>query len=79
VGYRSNIPKFAEFCFQDVDETFQKRIHEYKANVQATAIVAGDNYGQGSSREHAAVASRYLGVRVVLAKSFARIYYSNLL
>ena len=47
--------------------------------MQATAIVAGDNYGQGSSREHAAVASRYLGVRVVLARSFSRIHYSNLL
>ncbi|MBA5777547.1 aconitate hydratase [Stappia sp. F7233] len=74
--YRSNIPKIAQFVFRDIDE-------DYPANAEQAAgghmIVAGDNYGQGSSREHAALAPRYLGLRAVLAKSFARIHHQNLL
>jgi aconitate hydratase len=75
--YRSNIPKIAEFAFDAVDETYAQRA----AAVRSTgghAIVAGDNYGQGSSREHAALGPRFLGLRVVLAKRFARIHHQNL-
>ncbi len=75
--YRSNIPEIAKFCFRPVDE-------DYVARAQASldkgghAIVAGRNYGQGSSREHAALAPRTLGLRIVLARSFARIHHDNL-
>jgi aconitate hydratase len=74
--YRSNIPKLAQFAFVRIDE-------DYPANAEAIkesghAIVGGDNYGQGSSREHAAIGPRYLGLRVVIAKSFARIHWQNL-
>jgi aconitate hydratase len=74
--YRSNIPKLAQFAFVRIDE-------DYPANAEAIkesghAIVGGDNYGQGSSREHAAICPRYLGLRVVIAKSFARIHWQNL-
>jgi len=72
--FRSNIPKLAEFAFADVDATYVVRAKDAGAHV----IVAGGNYGQGSSREHAALAPRYLGLRVVLAKSFARIHLQNL-
>ncbi|MAT40202.1 MAG: aconitate hydratase [Ectothiorhodospiraceae bacterium] len=74
--YRSNIPKISEFTFYQVDPEFHSRMTSM--NGTAGAIVAGENYGQGSSREHAALAPRYLGVRVVLAKSFARIHWQNL-
>ena len=72
--YRSNIPYLSEFCFSQIDENFPKRAKENKGGV----IVAGKNYGQGSSREHAALAPLYLGIKAVLAKSFARIHKSNL-
>ena len=72
--YRSNIPYLSEFCFSQIDENFPKRAKENKGGV----IVAGKNYGQGSSREHAALAPLYLGIKAVLAKSFARIHRSNL-
>ena len=72
--YRSNIPKISEFCFDIIDETYYKRAKAIKAH----AIVAGENYGQGSSREHAALAPRYLGLQLVIAKSFARIHWQNL-
>ena len=72
--YRSNLPKLATFCFVGVDETFPERA---KA-LQESIIIGGENYGQGSSREHAALAPLYLGVRVVIAKSFARIHKANL-
>lgn len=75
--YRSNIPKIAEFAFEAVDETYSRRARESKED-GGHAIVAGDNYGQGSSREHAALAPRYLGLRVVIARSFARIHWQNL-
>ncbi|MEO8401222.1 MAG: aconitate hydratase [Gammaproteobacteria bacterium] len=73
--YRSNIPKISEFCFDMIDETYHKRA---KAIPDGHVIVAGDNYGQGSSREHAALAPRYLGLQLVIAKSFARIHWQNL-
>lgn len=72
--YRSNIPKISEYTFRDVDPTFPKRAREKGGGF----IVGGENYGQGSSREHAAIAPMYLGVKAVLAKSYARIHESNL-
>lgn len=72
--YRSNIPKMAEFCFTVCDAGFPERA---KAAGQSI-IVGGANYGQGSSREHAALVPLYLGVRAVVAKSFARIHAANL-
>ena len=74
--YRSNIPKISEFVFEQVDETFFERSQEVRDS--GHAIVAGTNYGQGSSREHAALAPRWLGTRVKLVKSFARIHRQNL-
>jgi aconitate hydratase len=71
---RSNIPRLAEFTFVRVDEGYPERAAETGEHV----LVAGDNYGQGSSREHAAITTRYLGLRAVLAKSFARIHRQNL-
>lgn len=72
--YRSNIPKISEFCFSVVDETFAARAKEASKGF----IVGGSNYGQGSSREHAALAPLYLGIKAVIAKSFARIHAANL-
>ena len=74
--YRSNIPKISEFVFEQVDESFFDRSQQVKET--GHAIVAGTNYGQGSSREHAAIAPRWLGTRVKLVKSFARIHRQNL-
>ncbi|MBQ9543542.1 MAG: aconitate hydratase [Clostridia bacterium] len=73
--YRSNIPKMADFCFGVCDQSFPERA---KA-AGSTFIVGGSNYGQGSSREHAALVPLYLGVRAVIAKSFARIHAANLI
>ena len=73
--FRSNVPYLAEFCLAPCDEGFAKRAQENGGGF----IVAGDNYGQGSSREHAALAPLYLGVKAVLAKSFARIHRANLM
>jgi aconitate hydratase len=75
--YRSNIPKISEFVYEIVDPTYAKRAMEIKT-VGGHAIIGGDNYGQGSSREHAALAPRYLGLRLVVAKGFARIHRKNL-
>ncbi|MGQ9920996.1 MAG: aconitate hydratase, partial [Desulfobacca sp.] len=72
---RSNIPAISEFVYHAVDPTFVQRAKESGEG----AIVGGDNYGQGSSREHAALAPRYLGVRVKITKSFARIHKANLI
>ncbi|MHB1779648.1 aconitate hydratase [Acidithiobacillus sp.] len=72
---RSNLPAISEFVFHMVDETFPARAKAAGGGF----IVAGHNYGQGSSREHAALAPRYLGVRAVLVKSFARIHLANLI
>ncbi|HLO28926.1 MAG TPA: aconitate hydratase [Anaerolineales bacterium] len=75
--YRSNIPKISEFVFEIVDSTYHKRALE-RTPPGPHVIVAGENYGQGSSREHAALAPRYLGLRMVIAKGFARIHRMNL-
>lgn len=77
--FRSNIPKISEFVFEHVDNTYAKRARELHKNNKNHIIVAGENYGQGSSREHAALAPRYLGLHAVLAKSFARIHWQNLI
>jgi aconitate hydratase len=73
--YRSNIEKISEFVFYKVDENFKKNCNENNGGI----IVGGNNYGQGSSREHAAIAPRYLGIRAVIAKGFARIHRQNLI
>jgi aconitate hydratase len=75
--FRSNIPKIAEFAFDIIDRTYWQRAKAL-AGTDGHAVVGGSNYGQGSSREHAALAPRYLGLRVVLAKGFARIHGQNL-
>src|SRR4051795_11899553 len=74
MAYRSNIPAIAEFTFRHRDPEFRKRLQEWGSGF----IVGGDNYGQGSSREHAALAPLQLGVKAVFAKSFARIHRRNL-
>src|SRR3954449_7185496 len=74
MAYRSNIPAIAEFTFRHRDPEFRKRLEEWGSGF----IVGGDNYGQGSSREHAALAPLQLGVKAVFAKSFARIHRRNL-
>lgn len=73
--YRSNIPYLSNYCFSTIDEDFPKRAIDNKGGF----IVGGDNYGQGSSREHAALAPLYLGIKGVLVKSFARIHKANLI
>ena len=73
--YRSNIPYLSKFCFGVCDEAFPERAKEKGS----TIVVGGSNYGQGSSREHAALVPLYLGVRAVVAKSFARIHAANLI
>lgn len=73
--YRSNIPYLADYCFHGIDTEFVNRV---KAS-QGGIIIGGENYGQGSSREHAALIPLYLGVKAVLAKSYARIHRSNLI
>jgi aconitate hydratase len=76
--YRSNIPKISEYTFEIVDEAYAERAEKLKA-ISDHTVIGGINYGQGSSREHAALAPRYLGLRVVIAKSFARIHQQNLI
>ena len=73
--YRSNIPHLSQFCFAVCDETFPERAKALGQSI----IVGGSNYGQGSSREHAALVPMYLGVRAVITKSFARIHVANLI
>ncbi|MBM7554210.1 aconitate hydratase [Thalassobacillus pellis] len=75
--YRSNLPEISKFSFEIIDDTYYDRAMEIR-DVTGHALVGGYNYGQGSSREHAALAPRYLGLRVVLAKDFARIHWQNL-
>ncbi|MEJ2185580.1 MAG: aconitate hydratase [Gemmatimonadota bacterium] len=75
--FRSNIPKISEFVFGQVDESYPERALAVRDD-GGHAVVGGENYGQGSSREHAALAPRYLGLRLVLAKGFARIHRQNL-
>ena len=76
--YRSNVPKYAEYVFARVDASFASRASATRDAGRANFIVAGESYGQGSSREHAALCPRYLGVRAVLAKSIERIHQANL-
>ena len=73
--YRSNVPKLSEYCFTVCDPTFPERAKAQGGGV----ILGGSNYGQGSSREHAALVPLYLGVKAVVAKSFARIHVANLI
>ena len=73
--YRSNIPKMSEFCFTVCDPDFPERAKAMGGGV----ILGGANYGQGSSREHAAMVPQYLGIKAVIAKSFARIHVANLI
>jgi aconitate hydratase len=77
--YRSNIPRYAEFVFEGVDATFSKRALENKKAGIHNIVIAGASYGQGSSREHAAICPMYLGVKAVVAKSFERIHAANLI
>lgn len=73
--YRSNVPFLSEYCFSGIDPDFPKRCKENGGGI----IVGGDNYGQGSSREHAALVPLHLGIKFIVAKSFARIHRSNLI
>lgn len=75
VAHRSNVPRLAEYVFHRMDPTFSARAKEAGGGF----IVGGENYGQGSSREHAALAPMYLGVKGVIAKSFSRIHHANLI
>jgi aconitate hydratase len=79
--FRSNIERMSDFVFIDVDPEYSKRAKQHKDSGEQggnSALVGGQNYGQGSSREHAAIAPRFLGLRLVVAKSFARIHWQNL-
>src|SRR5690625_6274986 len=76
--YRSNLPEISKFCFEIIDERYYERSMELK-NQSGDMLVGGFNYGQGSSREHAALAPRHLGLKVVLVKDFARIHRQNLI
>lgn len=75
--FRSNIPEISKFTFSRIDDSFYDRAMEHRE--KGFFVVGGNNYGQGSSREHAALAPRYLGLKAVLAKSFARIHWQNLI
>jgi aconitate hydratase len=75
--YRSNIPEISKYAFIRLDDSFYDRAMQHKQ--QGFMFVAGVNYGQGSSREHAAIAPRYLGLKAVITKSFARIHWQNLI
>ncbi|MCU0559745.1 MAG: aconitate hydratase [Desulfobacterales bacterium] len=76
--YRSNVPRYAQFVFEHVDPSFAGRCLENKSKGIHNLIVAGESYGQGSSREHASMCPMYLGVKAVVAKSFERIHSANL-
>ena len=77
--YRSNVEAYSKYVFENVDSQFAERAAQVRDEGKACVIVAGDSYGQGSSREHAALCPMYLGVKVVVAKSFERIHLSNLI
>ena len=76
--FRSNVPKYSQAVFHPVDPKFPERAKETQARGEAVVVVGGSNYGQGSSREHAAMVPMYLGLRCVLAASYARIHRDNL-
>jgi aconitate hydratase len=75
--FRSNIPEISRFVFSQIDEDYSNRALKHQD--EGHFVVAGENYGQGSSREHAAIAPRFLGLRAVIAKSFARLHWQNLI
>lgn len=77
--FRSNIPEISKFAFEVVDDTFYDRAIRTRDEMGGHVVIAGENYAQGSSREHAAIAPRYLGQRAVIAKSYARIGWQNLI
>ena len=77
--YRSNIRRYSDFVFEVLDPTFSERAKKIRDNGNHNFIVAGLSYGQGSSREHAALCPMYLGVKAVIAKSFERIHAANLI
>ena len=77
--YRSNIPKYAEFVFEGVDAAFSRKAFNNKKSGVHNIVIAGASYGQGSSREHAAICPMYLGIKAVIAKSFERIHAANLI
>jgi len=77
--YRSNVPKYSEFLFEVVDPKFYERAKKIKETGKANIFVAGLSYGQGSSREHAALCPMYMGTKAVIAKSFERIHTANLI
>jgi aconitate hydratase len=77
--YRSNVPKYSEFVFEVLDTEFPKRAADFRDAGKHNIIVGGESYGQGSSREHAAICPSFLGVKAVLAKSFERIHTANLI
>ncbi|MDY0019000.1 MAG: aconitate hydratase [Anaerolineae bacterium] len=77
--FRSNVPKYAEYVFEGIDPTFARRAMANRDQGSHNLIVAGESYGQGSSREHAALCPMYLGVKAVVAKSFERIHAANLI
>jgi aconitate hydratase len=76
--YRSNVPKYSEFVFEPLDTEFPKRAMAAKAKGIHNVVIAGESYGQGSSREHAALCPMYLGVKAIIAKSVERIHAANL-
>ena len=76
--YRSNVPQYAHFVFEGVDPTFYDRASAVRDEGRHNVIVAGESYGQGSSREHAAMCPMYLGVKMVIAKGIERIHQANL-
>ena len=76
--YRSNVPEYSKYVFEPLDKDFPKRAMDAKSKGFATVIVAGESYGQGSSREHAALCPMYLGVKAIIAKSVERIHAANL-
>lgn len=76
--YRSNVPKYSQYVFEPLDPNFYSRASELRDRGMHNIIVAGYSYGQGSSREHAALCPMYLGVKAVIAKSIERIHAANL-
>ena len=77
--FRSNIPEISKFSFTVIDDTFYKRAMQAKEKYGGHVVVAGENYAQGSSREHAAIGPKYLGQVAVIAKDYARIAWQNLI
>ena len=75
--FRSNIPEISKFAYERIDPDFYKKAEEIKFS--GCVVIGGENFGQGSSREHAALGPMYLGVRAVIVKSFARIHKANLI